>query len=125
MTDPRALPIEFTVPGKPVPFTRVLKGSRQPRAERYRQYRKDVGWAAKQAGAEVIDGPVCLDLKIIVPDRLKRRWDVDNIIKCYADALEGICYANDRQITSVTARIYTAGYFGREEGVSVCVIPVV
>lgn len=116
--------VTFFVPGPPVPFTRVLRGSQQERAKRYRQYKRDVGWEAKAAGAQIITGPVCLNIDVYLPDRLKRRWDLDNVIKSVGDALQGICFENDKQITSVTARIYSAGPFGREVGVRVAVLEV-
>lgn len=114
--------LTFFVPGTPVPFTRVLRGSRQARAERYRAYRQQVGWLARQAGAEVWDGPIGLCLDVYLPERMRGRPDLDNIVKSFGDALNAICYADDRQITMIEARAYTAG--GHEPGVRVTVLRV-
>lgn len=108
----------FFVPGPPVPFTRVLRGSRQARAERYRAYRLAVGLEAVQAGAEVIDGPISVSIAIF-DGQERRRYDADNVLKGILDALNGVCYADDRQVVRGEFAIYPAGE--NPEGVSVIV----
>ena len=110
--------LRFFVPGPPVPFTRVLKGSKQPRAERYRAYRLAVGLTAMQAGAEIIDGSVDVSIAIF-DDQKRRRYDLDNVFKAVADALNGVCYVDDRQIVSGQFAIYEAG--DNPQGVSVII----
>lgn len=90
--------ITFSVPGKPVPFTRVLKGSQQKRAQRYRDYKRDVGWAAKAAGAELLDGYICIWVTWRTTATTRGTTDVDNVGKGVRDALQGICYLNDRSV---------------------------
>jgi len=53
--------------------------------------------AATQWGARaMIDGPVATDTIVYPPNR--REPDAGNFRKCLLDALEGVCYANDKQV---------------------------
>ena len=67
-------------------------------------------WLARAAGMAPIDGPV--HISMILHPRLtvkgkasKVRLDVDGPIKIALDALEGVAYANDKQITRLVAEI--------------------
>lgn len=108
---------QFFVPGPPVPFTRVLRGSKQARAERYRAYRLAVGFKAKEAGAEIIEGPVHVGIDIY-DDQKRRRYDLDNVFKGILDALNGICFIDDRQVESGRFRLHKGG----DAGVEICVM---
>lgn len=90
----------FTVSGPPVPFTRMVRGSSKfnRQASRYSAYKDLVGHLAVQAGVEPIEGPVILAVTVYLPDRMKRRWDTDNVGKGVADALNKIAYADDKQV---------------------------
>ena len=126
----------FFVPGPPVPQPRMTRYSLygkdkhgNPTAKaravsRYLTWKNDVGWEAKAAGIRPTEANVHLDIDIIVPDRRKRKWDVSNIIKSAEDALNGVAYVDDKQVVGVTARLYTAGTFGRQEGVRIWVTEV-
>ena len=61
-------------------------------------------WVAKSQIRQPLTGPVCLDMTIYFPNR---RGDLDNRTKQLFDALEGVVFANDRQIEhySVTRAI--------------------
>ena len=99
--------ISFTVPGSPVPFTRVLKGSKQDRAIRYRNYKTAVGWSAKDAGAEPWDGPIRVNVQIYERNPEKRRYDIDNVLKGILDSLNGVCFLDDKQVTAASVAIYS------------------
>src|SRR5690606_23694031 len=100
----------FTVPGKPVPAVRMTRKSMftNPKAQRYLAYKDTVGWAAKEAVREPIDGPVGVDIEIYLKDRFKRRWDIDNVAKAILDGCNAICYHDDKQVASLEVRVYTA-----------------
>lgn len=100
----------FTIPGKPVPAVRMTQKSKwaNPQAQRYLQYKDAVGWAAKTAIQEPIEGPVGVDIEIYLKDRLKRRWDIDNVAKAILDGCNRICFHDDKQVTSLEVRVYTA-----------------
>ena len=102
----RRADVSFTVPGPPTPYTRVLKGSQQPRAMKYRAYRDLVGLRANLAGAEPFEGPVDVRVQIYVPKPDRRRFDIDNVLKGILDALNGVCYADDKQVTTASVSIY-------------------
>ena len=50
---------------------------------------------------KLIEGPVSLTLEVVYPDN--RRRDVHNCFGSVCDALEGICYKDDSQITEISA----------------------
>lgn len=110
MSDVCAWAIAFTVPGRPVPYTRMVRGDRSARAARYRAYKELVGHLARQAGAEVWGGPIGVSVTIDHGrDRMRRRWDCDNVLKGCIDSLQGVCFENDRQVTSASVRIFSRG----------------
>ena len=113
--------IEFTVPGAPVPKARPRVASGRaytPRATK--GYEELVAWSGRAAmqGAFVsaLNGPVGAELAFTLPwpaswakeRRAAALWpvgrvDVDNLVKAVLDALNGICYADDRQVCSLLA----------------------
>ena len=119
--------IEFTVPGNPV-------GKARPRVTRYGTYTpkktKDyeelvkVCFNRSQASPEPYGGLVCvIAAKFSVPDSYrkseKRRLpgtpylhkpDADNVAKAVLDALNGIAFSDDSQITELHVyKQYSAG----------------
>lgn len=110
--EPATIEQSFTIPGKPVPFTRMVRGSARfnRQASRYSAYKDLVGHLANQAGVECIEaGPVILAVTVYLPDRMKRRWDMDNVGKGVADALNEIAYADDKQVTRAVYEVRSAG----------------
>lgn len=82
-------------------------------------------WQARAAGVSPTDGPVAI--RITLHPRItakgkpsKVRLDVDAPIKITLDALEGVAYANDRQVTRLSAEI---GHPVAEGGLTVEVSP--
>lgn len=122
--------IEFTVPGKPVPMARprvTSHGTYTP--ARCRKYKEAVTWVAKQAmkGKEPLDGAlVCrVELYFDIPTSYthgrrmaakyniqkpigKNTGDTDNHAKAVLDALKGICWNDDSQVTKlIVTKRYT------------------
>jgi len=67
-------------------------------------------WQARAVGCPLLAGPVTVDM--ILHPRLTKagkasqiRLDVDGPIKIALDALQGVAYANDKQVTCLTARV--------------------
>ncbi len=113
--------IEFTVPGKPVPMARprvTSHGTYTPK--RCRDYKAAVAFVAKAAmhGKEPLEGAVScwIDLYFKIPKSYTCRkrlaaknnvikptgrnfGDADNIAKSITDAVKGICWNDDSQIT--------------------------
>ena len=113
--------IEFTVPGKPVPMARprvTARGTYTPK--RCRDYKTAVALAAKAAmnGKKPLEGAVScwIDLYFEIPKSYtcgkhtaaknnvikptgRNFGDADNIAKSITDAVKGICWNDDSQIT--------------------------
>jgi crossover junction endodeoxyribonuclease RusA len=100
--------ISFVVEGPPVPWQRCRgRNGHRYTPKKSRDYRKLVAWCALCAYG--IQGnilrPVEMTLRVFWPDR--RRRDLDNVTKQIGDALQGVAYRDDSQITAwhVTAEI--------------------
>jgi crossover junction endodeoxyribonuclease RusA len=87
----------FTVPGRPVPAARMTKRGKfiKPQAQRYLAYKHEVGWRAKEAGVQLLEGIVAMDIAVYV---CGHSGDWDNYAKAICDALNGIAYADDNQV---------------------------
>jgi crossover junction endodeoxyribonuclease RusA len=93
------LPFEFTVEGPPVSQQAINR-------VRLQEWRRRVHSAAAQHWPQG-DAPLHGSLQIIVVyyhDGASIRMDNDNMIKPIQDALIGLIYADDRQITDTRAR---------------------
>jgi hypothetical protein len=91
-----AIPFEFVIPGPPVSL-------QARRSERRDQWKQDVRSAAEKhwGGEPPFTGPVAVTITYF----FGRVWfDVDNIPKPILDAMEGLVYANDRQIFDLLCR---------------------
>lgn len=113
--------IEFTVPGRPVPMARprvTMHGTYTPK--RCRDYKAAVSLAAKAAmiSKKPLEGAVAcmIELYFDVPKSYtkgkklaarhnvikpvgKNTGDTDNHAKAVLDALKGICWSDDSQVT--------------------------
>lgn len=98
--------IKITAPLEPVPFPRPAQsGKRRFNPKRYSEFKAALGFFAKAAmhGQAPFTGAVKLTAEVykkIIPTALTF-GDVDNHLKAILDALNGICYADDRQVTHV------------------------
>jgi len=114
--------LELTIPGKPVPKgrPRVTRSGTTYTPARTKRFERAVGLIARSKGPEFqADGPLRLEVTCVygrpgsnapkvsgrVPcDRGGSHYpDADNVLKAVADGLEGIAYANDKQLAQVEA----------------------
>ena len=125
----------FTVPGLPQGKGRprfVKATGRAYTPEKTASYESLIAYAASQAmrGAEPISAPVGVKVQAVFPipaswpqkRKMAARWhtskpDGDNILKAIGDALNGIVWADDKQI----ARTSIAKVYGETPGLHVFV----
>ena len=73
-------------------------------------YKVTVAWLAKTHKVKVLDGDVAITV-ILYPRRnkdgtaSKSRLDIDNVLKCALDSLNGIAYTDDKQVVMLHATI--------------------
>ena len=95
---------------EPVPFKRVVGNRHKFNDKRYSEYKDVLGYFALRAmqGQPPFTGALKLSADFYKPkpkDITSRKWgDVDNFLKAVMDALNGICYVDDRQVIDVHAR---------------------
>lgn len=105
------LTIKFTAELEPVPFKRPrFNGKFAFNDAKYSAYKKALGYVAKRAmrGAAPCCGAIKINVKVyreFKPTALKF-GDADNHLKAALDALNGICYSDDRQIVEATVRLF-------------------
>lgn len=105
--------IKFTVTTEPVPFKRAMtNGKRRFNDSRYSDFKEEIGFWAKLEmdanGLAPFDGAIRIHVDVFTkyePTSL-RAGDVDNHLKAAMDALNGICYRDDRQITDATVNVF-------------------
>lgn len=89
-----ALPFEFVIDGPPI-------SQQARRREKVRQWRDEVRKLAAQywpAGEQPVAGPIMLTITSFYDSA---SIDVDNIPKPISDALKGLVYEDDKQVTDV------------------------
>ena len=100
----KSLKIKIVAPLEPVSFPRpASNGKRRFNPPRYTEFKNALGYIALEAMGDLatFTGAVKLTAEVhkkIIPTALKF-GDIDNHLKAICDALNGICYADDRQIT--------------------------
>ena len=77
-----------------------------------KDYKADVGWLAKAAKCPLLEGDVSITIYLHQKMNLdgtanKNRQDLDNIFKTVFDALNGIAWNDDKQITRIYAAVST------------------
>lgn len=108
VTAPAAL-YRLTVPGEPVPKARPRVDPRTMRIYTPATTVKaehNLGWRFKQAypGIEP-DAVTRFGVRVIFHCHWEGSGDVDNKIKTVLDALQGVVYANDKQVDEIHALI--------------------
>lgn len=77
-------------------------------------YEAKVAEAYKACGGTVVDGPVCVIVKVFrplpksKPKKVTEEWDrykpdIDNILKIVMDGLNGVAYKDDKDVAMVIA----------------------
>ena len=75
-------------------------------------YKADVGWLARVAKCPMLEGDVIVNVFLHPKMNLdgaasKNRLDLDNSLKLGLDALNGIAWKDDKQITRIYAAVST------------------
>lgn len=108
--------IKITAPLEPVPFPRPASNcKRRYNPPRYTNFKEALGLIARQAmhGQAPFQGEVKLHADFFRPKPRPRKGqkpqvsfigDTDNYLKAVMDALIGICYNDDRQVTVLSGR---------------------
>lgn len=104
--------IRFEVATEPIPLARARFGhGRAYLPKRSREYRCRVAEAAREAlnGREPITGELTCKLEFYRKYKRSARiaGDIDNHVKAVLDALNGIAFADDAQVVSLTATKFT------------------
>lgn len=104
----------FTVVGKPVPKPRPRVQMRGRHPHIYTPttpFENDVGWEAKRARVKPTDGLVAISLRFFG----HATADADNLAKAVLDGLNGIAYADDKQVVELHVYVDRAGKPARTE----------
>lgn len=98
--------VELVVPGQPQPKERARTGKGGGYTpERTKAAEERIGWQFNVAARKhEVDSESQFHLDISFHCSGKRRRDVDNLLKLTMDALNMICWKDDSQVASVTAR---------------------
>jgi len=109
---------QFTVPGQPVPWARAAKsGKRHYTPAPQAAYKILVQIAARHARVPMLSGPVALTIRAwwACPKAWERvrepypggikttKPDIDNVVKLFMDALNGIAYHDDDDVAELHA----------------------
>ena len=91
----------------PVPFSRPRFGKSKQvfDSPRYSAFKKALGYQARTAmrGKEILTGAVKMKITFYKRRKISSRQfgDVDNLMKAVLDALNGVCYVDDSQVTEL------------------------
>jgi crossover junction endodeoxyribonuclease RusA len=93
--------LELTMPPSSNRYWRIGNHGRLYRSDAAEEYMDDCGLLARQQKfGEPIEGNVAISMKFY---RARKSGDLDNRIKVLLDALQGIAYADDKQVTELHA----------------------
>ena len=96
--------VMFEWSGTPVPKGRPRMGNGHVYTpSRTREFEEAIGWAWRETGAAPFEGDVVVTVDIYEPSRAA---DLDNYVKACLDGLNGLAFADDRQVTSLAASVY-------------------
>ena len=111
--------LRIDAPIKPVPFKRVIPRYGRPKnPAEYTEFKNELGYFALKAmnGRELFKGAIKITVDFFKPKPKRSKYfcgdfavtpdfgDVDNFLKSVLDALNGICYLDDRQVVDAHAR---------------------
>jgi Holliday junction resolvase RusA-like endonuclease len=97
--------IDIEILGEPVAKGRPRMGKHGAYTPaKTRQAEEAIGWAVKQRypALQPITGEVALELEFYEGVRKGRPNDLDNFMKLVSDALNGIVWVDDKQVTKIT-----------------------
>lgn len=104
--------IEFFVPGPPVPWQRArTKRGQFYNPRKMRDWQHKVAWCAKIAMGPL--GPTASKVSVTMRVRRQvRRGDLSNYVKAVEDAIRGIVYRDDAQVSGIDGRFVENGPAG-------------
>jgi Holliday junction resolvase RusA-like endonuclease len=112
--------VSFFVNGNPIPKQsyRAVNGGHGYTSPHVKAWANDVAKVANihMMGKEMFTGKINVELQFFLPD--KRRKDWDNLAKNVMDAMNGIVYKDDSQVTMATVE---KAYDKNEPGVYVLI----
>ena len=99
--------MKIIIPGRPVPAVRMTgRGKwKKPEAQRYLDYKAQVGWQALAQTTKPITGYVAVNVRVYLWGKntpMGNDGDCDNYLKAGLDALNGIVWVDDRQVIKAT-----------------------
>lgn len=92
---------QFTYKGNPISVNHAYSTNRQGRrflSDKGKQFKEEIGWLAAQE-SDWYENDVTVELHFYFGDKRKR--DIDNGIKISLDALTGVMFGDDSQITEL------------------------
>lgn len=92
--------IRFVAPGNPIPKERPRLGRRVYTPARTRKAEEDLRFWARNVTATKATGPIKVSLSFYRATAAP--VDIDNLAKLVLDALNGICWQDDRQIVMLS-----------------------
>lgn len=100
----RPADITITIPNNPISVNHMYgsRGTMRFLKKEGKEYKKDVATIANVKCPAPIDGDVGMEIVYYFKDR--RRRDVTNYDKAPLDAMSGIVYHDDKQITDIVLR---------------------
>ena len=92
------------------------------KSKELKEWRDQIGWTAKAARVEKLEGAISLTLVFTLPkpksvkrDEPSVKPDLDKLIRSCLDALTGIAYDDDGQVVE----IFTRKMYGSEAGLAI------
>jgi len=101
--------LNIEIPGEPVAKGRPRMGKHGAYTPaKTRQAEEAIGWAVKQRypALQPIAGEFVLEMEFYEGVRKGRPNDLDNFVKLALDALNGIVWMDDSQVTKITAELH-------------------
>lgn len=101
---------KIIIPGRPVPAVRMTQRGKyiNQQAQRYLDYKSQVGWAGKTAIKKPIPKGRYASVTMQFYICGGQTPDIDNLIKAILDGLNGIAWEDDKQVVGVHAARFSA-----------------
>jgi crossover junction endodeoxyribonuclease RusA len=81
-------------------YWRTTRNGKVYVSEEAKAYRAEAGWLARAEGVEVLTGSVALTLEVWFT---RKNGDLSNRVKVLEDALNGVAWVDDNQVSKLVA----------------------